>query len=370
MVTLVVTLVTVGVQQLIDQHMSPIIEKQIQVQERHLNTFLEDSVLIQQIKMLQNLKQTKDAGPVLQSYLKWDLSIRSERNLSQSIIPKKTSEQLIYYGPKWLEKYRLFRTSDADLGILDTLKDYDYWNIEENSPIQKIISTGKFLHPAELPLPNNIELIHLAKLSLLRGLNDNDLEPQLRKVRHFARILLNSQNIILITAGLSILHAEREAYLFHIENLNRPDFEDWDIIEQSELKRIHRYIWALRGYFRVWSKTEQMQQIVERAKDNFGFCAALNDAIPFAMSFKPYLQYKIPYEMDYSKNYSFFEELGESYSGTCRFAYVNHSIEHPPRSIKKGRSLFHLLPFFRRLVGLQLNLVPRPDFDGYEALRP
>ncbi len=368
-VSLVVTSITVGVQHLIKKEISPLVQAQQSILVRHLNQFERDSEAIAKMEFLKSGPKEKNAGPLMAQVLAWGLRLGSDRSIRS--LPEKTeiAEKLSYLGKEWLSKHRLLRTDDTDLGFLRDLMNYDHWDLLDNTPLAKMVSSDQFLHPAQIPLPNAGRLIMIAKLRLVQGLNNDTLYEALVETRHLGKILIRSQNLILAATGISVLHSERDAYEFNLKNKkHHQQLADYEALSREDLTVARRYLWALRGYFRIWSPIELMERVVKMSQSHWGVCAALNEAIPFAMSFKPYLKSRFPFEMDFSKQYRFFEGLADQFQYQCRFDYVRHSIAKSPKSMTEKTSFFHLLPFFRRLVGLKLNLVPRADFEAYENI--
>jgi hypothetical protein len=115
----------------------------------------------------------------------------------------------------------------VDLSIFKALNQFDHWDIENNSPLATLIDDGRFIAPEKQPIPQTVDLLSFAKLRLAQGAELREPKQALVQVRSLARLLLTTENIHLLSSGLSMLDIERRAFRYYVDK-GLMEETDWD----------------------------------------------------------------------------------------------------------------------------------------------
>ena len=138
-------------------------------------------------------------------------------------------------GPEWLSNLDAFDTTPFDLEWMKSLASLGYWELGgagsplENVPISMDEPTLRFR-----------DLMTLAKVRLVRGLQKGDAREAAREVRELARLCLTSETILGAMVGVGITGFERGAY----EEATRRghDTAGWSPISQADHTSLKRVI--------------------------------------------------------------------------------------------------------------------------------
>ena len=348
----------------------PKVESNRAVQARHLALYQDDLSYLGQFDILKSRKTGKaDAGPWLNRKLFWSpvREVSSETSpLPAVAIPVR--EELLRLRSEWMDKHHKARTAKADLSFFMGLGQFDYWDIETHSPIEELAARNIFVPPPELPVPEVSDLLAAAKLRLMRGALDKEAMTALQDVRNLARLLLTTENMNLVLAGIAILDDERKAYRYFVDHQGLSE-SAWIPIDRNTTRRAYRAILATRGYLRIWTRPDTMDEIYLKGAEPVGLCAAANEAFPQTFALAPVLKPHWPLEFDLRDEYAKLDQVLDRSRSSCRLKYLSALIETENFATElPGPFLLNRLPYSRKIFGLRTSVNRFSGFDAYNAL--
>jgi len=357
-----------GIEYLGQSRVDPLVEDYRGIQEKHLQAFLEDQDFLSGLEWLKRPSETAaDAGSQLNRRLRWTPDEGREKSQAQAGVPAKVAEQILRMKGDWLRQHeRIFKNFTPDLSALSGLEKFDRWDIESSEQIQNLMTTKDFILPEKMPVPETLDLMTLAKLRLAVGARDQQPVLALQDVRHLARLLLTTENIHLITSGLSILDTERRAHRYFVQAGILAE-TDWTPISRSVTRRASRAIWGARGYFQLWTDPEIFKRVFLGNKLPFGFCAVVNEAAPKVLSLRPLLKPQLPFERNFRLPFSLIDQTLSRAKESCRIRYLRAKID--AQQIRRADSapvFLATLPYSRKVFGLRMATIPFIGFEGYE----
>ena len=341
--------------------------------KKHLSLYLDDVNYVQSRKIFVSQKQgARDAGSYLNSMLVWaplPSALTTNSNLSKTpLVPTASRERLLRLESKWMHHFSILGEMPTDLSLFNRLKDFDYWNIEKSSPIAQLVDRNEFVEPAQLPMPDTLDLTVLSKMRLMKAVTDSDPAEALVQVRQLGRLLLTTENTQLMAAGLEILDDERLAYLYLAAH-GKVLAAQWQPIDPNALRRARRALYATRGYLHVWTPPAILKEVFEGTQEPIGFCAAVNDAVPVEYSLRPYLESHWPFERDYAAGFVAIDRLVKRARASCRLTYVGLLLDKSNFPAKlPGPPLLNRLPYWRKLFALRSSVSNFSGFDLYNRL--
>ncbi len=340
----------------------PGLDAQVELQTKYRPLYEEDRAFLAKnadVLSLGASAGTSDAGPYLNSLVMWMPGASGK-----PIVDEATRVALMRTGTDWILQIPKGRYPKVDLSIFKKLQAYDFWDIEKDSPIAKLIEKKEFVPPTRLPLPDTSDLLSATKLRLIAGGLDKDYLVALKDARTMGRLLLTTENMQLMLSGLLILDYERRAYRYYTDEL-KMNAEIWQPVDVNVTRRARRAIMATRAYLRLWTPAKLMQQFFLEQGIPPGFCAAVNEAIPFDYSLREILEPHFPFEMDTRKEYERLDQILGKAQGACRLRYLTALTRDRRLKIKvPGPFLFNDLPYSRKIFGLRLSAA---DLGGFEA---
>ena len=340
----------------------PGLDSQIEMQNRYKNLYEEDLQYL--VKNASELSLgpsggTNDAGPFLNPLVQWTPS-----NGRKSIVDEPTRVALMRTGGDWILQIAKGRHPKVDLSFMKDLAKYDYWDIERGSPIAELTEKQVFVPPTRLPLPDTSDLMTAVKFRLIRGGLDRDFLPALRETRRLGTLLLSTENIQLVLAGLLVLDFERRAFRYYVDEL-KMDQKVWTPIDTNVTRRARRAVLATRAYLRLWTPSKTIEEFFLDKTIPPGFCAAVNEAVPFDYSLREILEPHFPFEMDTRAEYARLDRILGKAQTVCRLRYLTALTRDRRLSIRvPGPFLFNDLPYSRKIFGLRLSAA---DLGGFEA---
>lgn len=341
----------------------PGLDSQIALQNRYFSLYNEDSAYLGRNATQLSLGASggsSDAGPFLNPLVLWTPGTAG----GKAVVDQATRVALLRTGGDWILQIAKGHHPRVDLSFFKQLPRYDYWDIEQGSPIADLIAKEKFVPPTHLPLPDTSDLIAATKFRLIAGGLDGDFVPALRDARTFGRLMLTTENIQLVLTGLLILDFERRAYRYYVDNLHM-EASTWTPIDQNVTRRARRAVLATRAYLRLWTPVKTMDEVFLGASIPPGFCAAVNEAMPFDYSLRPILEPHWPFEMDTRSEYSRLDQIFAKSQKVCRVRYLSALTKDGRLHIRvPGPLLFNDLPYSRKIFGLRLSAA---DLGGFEA---
>ncbi len=410
MFTVLAVVAISGVEYLGKTRVDPFVQIHQKTQGRHLAAYREDQEFLQPLPLLhQPAAQEKDAGPFLNPRLIWEPESttatlsksrmtkseiefsevdvppvddsRTEASLVTStessvvnprsfIVPRELAADVLRYRADWMRHYAsLLKNRKLDFSLLKNLSQYDYWDLEKQSPIDVLINDGRLIPPDFLPAPGTLNLLVMVKLRLALGAQKKEPLTALHEVRSLAQLLLTTENLHLMLSGLSLLDTERIALNYYHEH-GLVSEDAWQPISRTITRRASRAINATRGYLKVWTDPKILNEFFLNAKEPIGFCAAVNQELPKILALRSRLEPQWPFERRYQAPYVLIDQITERAFATCRLRYVKKMIE-----LKRFASDYPLpgllttFPYLRKVFSARIATLPFLGFEGYDGLR-
>lgn len=364
-----VTMAIVLVEALFIFQVRPTLEKNRNVERDFFEYYYSDLQFLNQNPIIPTQRSgSSDAGAFLNSKVHWTPAPQIKaRGSVAPLVPVATRENLIRMRDNWMKKHMRAKSLNADLSIFTGLSRFDYWDIENNSPISDLADKRVFVPPAQLPNPEVSDLISLVKFRLMTGAirGEADLIPALSDVRSFAKLLLTTENQNLIITGLAALDAERFAYRFYVEEKKLAP-KSWLPIEKNVLRRATRAVLGTRGYLHLWTHPDLIEKIFLQNNLPPGFCAAVNEGLPFEIGLRPRLEPHWPLEVDLRSEYAKLDAVYRRARSSCRLHYLSELMSH--NSIKvstPGPFILNRLPYSRKVFALRTSIMNFRGFTEY-----
>ncbi len=346
----------------------PVVESQVATQNRFRALYQEDQAFLAKYATELGLGisgGSADAGPYLNSRVLWAPALATvEQQKPVAIVDETTRVDLSRTGDDWIQIIAKGHKPKPDLSLFSELAKFDFWDIERGSPIEALTKLEAFVPPPKLPLPDTGDIIAAVKLRLIKGGLEKDYVASLRDVRQIGRLLMSTENLQLVLAGLLVFDYERRAYSYFVNEL-KFDSQLWTPIDSNVTRRARRAVLATRSYLRLWTSPEILQS--EFLGDNIppGLCAAVNEAIPFDFSLRRILEPHFPFEMDTRSEYARLDRIVLKTQTRCRLRYLTAILKADKLKIRvPGPFLFNDLPYSRKIFGLRLSSA---DLGGFEA---
>ncbi len=346
---------------------APSVARLQQMQREFLEDFLKDQSDLTTVPLFtQQSLRTKDAGPYLNIRFPWNPGFNGDDEVPVTGEPVEVKyrfkDALMRYGKDWVGHNSWFNHETFDFSIFAKLRDFDHWDVEVNSPIEKVGATEPYLNGIEIPIPDVTNLVVLSQLYLMKAVDNKETLQALKDVRHVATLFLSTENLNLEMTGLRLLDFERVAFAYYVKHKLMKETE-WQPLTAAILSQATRAWPATAGYARILTQDSTFKKVFGEIKPT-GLCAALNSTVPHDWLLKPMLQPRIWPEPSFVKAYERHEELVKTSKSQCRLKYVT-------RLMKAGTSYDRLpvpfpfghLPFSRRTYGVKLATV---GFSGFE----
>ncbi|MES2854492.1 MAG: hypothetical protein V4692_01460, partial [Bdellovibrionota bacterium] len=227
-------------------------------------------------------------------------------------------------------------------------------------------SSGQFVPPQHLPIPDTVEILSSVKLNLVRAAQDKSFLATLTSTRKFAELLMTTENLQLVLAGVAVLDSERRAYRYYVDEL-KFDEKAWTPIDRNVTRRAHRAVLATRGYLRLWTNPEILNRYFLSETPAFAFCAVANEAFPLEFSLRKVLKPQWPGEMNFKAEYKTLEQIHARAESICRLRYLSRLSEENRFATEfPGPIVLNRLPYARKVFGMRLSSANFGGFDGYE----
>ncbi len=344
----------------------PGLESQLETQKRFRALYDEDREFLAKSASELSLTHSggsSDAGPFLNSRVLWTPTVAGEKRVT--MVDESTRVALMRTGNDWILQIAKGHLPKPDLSLFKELSKYDYWDIELGSPIEKLSQKHEFLPPPKLPIPDSGDLIAAVKLRLIKGGLEKDFVPALRNAREMGRLLISTENIQLVLAGLLVMDFERRAYRYYVDELKmNPAL--WTVIDSNVTRRARRSVVATRAYLRLWTPGDILQTYYLGSTIPPGLCAAINESIPFDFALRKVLEPHWPFEMDTRTEYARLDRIVLKAQTQCRLRYLTSILEFGHVRVPvPGPFLFLDLPYSRKIFGLRLSTANLGGFEAY-----
>ena len=307
-----------------------------------------------------------DASFTLNGKVFWTPQIRGVRvGAKAPLVDEKLKIEIARTRDAWVEYVAKGRPFSTDLSIFSGLANFDHWDLERDSPISDLAAKNLFVPPTRLPLPDVTDLLTLAKLRLIDGGLRGDYLSALRDVRTLAQLMMTTENLQLILAGIVMLDHERRAYeYFTTERGWKTDA--WLPVDRSITRRAHRAVLATRGYLRLWTKPQVLQKVFLGNEPPLGFCAAVNEGIPFDFALRRVLEPQLPLELNAKDAYARLDRVLLKAQTRCRLRYLTKMISADAIHVSiPGAWPLTYLPYTRKVFGLRASAADLGAFTGY-----
>ena len=340
-------------------------------QAKNLQAYLEDINYLSRFELLRpRTEGTTDAGTVLNAKVFWAPKPEDFRlthpGAAKPIVPPPIREELLRLRYEWMEKSFKARRMKADLSFFDHLRNFDHWNIEIGSPIEDLTKAHLFIPPVRLPIPEVSDLLAAAKLRLMQGDINKDSLKALSDVRELARLLLTTESMQMVLAGLAILDEERMAYR-HFVDKGVLESTAWSPVDRNITRRARRAILATREFLHLWTPEASIKEIFLGVNLPPGFCAAANEAFPINYSLRPLLEPRLIFELSLRNEYTIIDSVFERAQSGCRLRYLKGLAEADAFDIDIPAPLvLSRIPYSRKVFALRLSVLNFGGFDAYK----
>lgn len=347
-------------------HVRPKLEANRSQQELQLQAYLDDlEYLAKNTPFTMKGGEKNDAGAFLNRRVYWTPPVEGFR--TEPIVAMDIMETLIRFRGDWMKKYERAKHMKADLSFFSQLSQFDYWDLETESPIEELTNRLRFVPPPQLPVPETNDLLALVKLRLMRGAFEKDFKNALSDVRTFARLMLTTENAQVVLAGLSALDYERIAFRFYVDQFGFPR-DGWSPIDRNFTRRAYRAISATQAYLHAWTEPRLLEKLFLAEKEPVGFCAAANEAFPTIFALRPFLEPHWPFELNLGPTYDRLDKIFERVRRSCRIRYLKKLVDYGAiRTKVPGPVLLVDLPYARKIFGLRSSIFGFQGFAAYEV---
>ena len=367
----------IGVETLFNKNIKVPLENLEHVQNDFLDTYLEDAEFLEKSELARLVPGAafdvpesavgSDAGPTLNKLLFW--SPQSSMGRQTPLVEPKSREFVMRYNDDWIKGRTFLERGSikADLSFFKELARFQYWDIEKNSPLEHMISRGEFVRPADLPLPETLDLVTAVKVRLIKGSIDGDAIGALKDVRQFAMLLLTTENFQLVLTGLTCLDLERRAYREYVDR-EWLDADAWHPIDRNTSMRAGRAFLATAGYFRALTSDAVFKKVFLNGHVPPGFCAALNEQLPLEFAYRSELTGLWPFERSYRHGFAQLDRALEYSQKTCRISFIKKLYDEDSFGALRPGGPWPLTraPYFRGLFALRDWVTWPSHFEGYQ----
>ncbi len=412
-----------GVEYLGKTRVDPIIQTYEETQARHLTAYREDQEFLQPLPLFQQAtSQEKDAGPFLNPRLVWEPELdkthtqsprlastettapdaadtaadsrlgassgsdQADGNATEDgpvvdrssatpdpksfVVARELAADVLRYRSDWMRHYAsLLQNAKLDFSIFKTLSQFDFWDLEKQSPIGDLISSGRLIPPEFQPAPGTLNLLVLVKLRLATGVQKKEPLTALHEVRSLAKLLLTTENLHLVLSGLAVLDTERIALNYYVEHGLLAE-DAWQPVSGAITRRASRAIGAARGYLKIWTDPKLLNEFFLSQEEPVGFCAAVNQEFPKILALRSRLEPQLPFERRYTEPYAVVDQISKRAFAKCRIRYLKKMVELDRfRTDYPLPGLLTTVPYLRKVFSARIATLPFLGFEGYEGPR-
>jgi hypothetical protein len=336
-------------------------------QERYLTQLLEDRAVAQRHPFWRFLtepsaKSTEgDAGTILGPAATW---LNRGEAAEPKLVNHATRERVLRAGENWLDSPRRFDRFPVDTGLLDDLLSTSHWDLERLSPLGSAIERGAGREETDI-LPDIQELTIFAQMRLLAGLKSGDSVRALKATRHLAKLMVTTENLVLIQSALTLLELERRAYRVYVEK-GLIEEGDWTPVDRVTNRRLARLISALSSFYAPWTPPARLALFFSKGGLAPSQCALVNDRAPRLSALRSMLYGGWPGELDLTENEASLAEIEAQALQDCRLVQRRRELKQTSFiSLRPGPWLFNRLPILRQLFGVNTALELIPSLEVY-----
>lgn len=293
-----------------------------------LDTFLNDQGLLAEEPFFQVAEGGENAAPYLNFRLDWAPSTPSlVRQLSQNppriFLPEPIKEKLKLWGRHFPKFHPQIKYETVDLTWMSEVLGYDYWDLVEKSNAEEVFERKQAmsLYLTQTLAPQFEELVMLAKVRLMKGMWEGELEKAITETRHFAKLLYSTETLMGGLAAIGVLRAERSLadYLGkHIQT----DTGGWSPMETKTLDRARRALLGFSAFPTVFTPPDSLRKVFLDPRASVGICPALAKGMLRGLLVRPLLEPKTFLERDFSESFAALDEVVEKTAERCRLGHV------------------------------------------------
>ena len=345
----------------------PKLQIDIASQQKYFQAYVDDQQFLKHSSLVKFKKiGQNDAGLFLNEKLFWTPLPEASHTLKQPLVAVLDRESLLRFRSEWMKKFDRVRFMKADLSVFTGLQRFDYWDIEQNSPIADLLEKHHFVPPPKLPVPETSDLLAITQIRLMGGAASGDFVAALSDVRQLALLLLTTENTQLMMTGLVALDYERFAYRYFVED-RKMDPTLWTPIDQNITRRAHRALLGTESYLQLWTLADTFENIFLSDEPPIGFCSSFNDMMPMDQSLRSRLEPSWPIEISLKSNYERLDQALKRARLTCRLRYLGDLLDHNSiRTNVPGPLILNRIPYARKIFGLRISILKFPGFAAYE----
>ncbi|MEI7441225.1 MAG: hypothetical protein WCK43_06285 [bacterium] len=300
------------------ENVEPIKQKAIKA----LPQFKEDLKSLQPKLEFLKSKRVKDAGPFLNPRMNW--KFKDKGTLPQEWESKVDKSQVFSITESLKNNLKDLNNNFLEANVIDfsqvdtewihKLRDYDYWNIDKNSPLEAESRYTLVNSPTLNPLEVDFIKIHLIKAKVK---SDDEYIEAIRDVLHFAHLSFSTESregmfLFFITLGIAKIASDARTGV--LEKLG-----PWNVLlDESEKKRFLK-VFALMDFFArpgFAVDLETMREIYKDQKFSTGICAVIRYGTQFDKDVWSAVSDAMPLE------YREFKRLILEDSAGCRLTWI------------------------------------------------
>lgn len=170
-----------------------------------------------------------------------------------------------------------FNLKPFDFKWITELQQFDYWSLEDNSPIA-YLEKYDF---TKYPIPDFSPMIAWAKLRLIKGLQDNNIGQAIDETLHLGRILHSTETLSGALTGIMI----QEQVLKFAQTQHKPLRFDSAVLNKAKI-----YFTALGKALSIPFIDARTYLKLLQINSGPGFCAAINTAAPTLLLYRASLE--------------------------------------------------------------------------------
>lgn len=285
--------------------------KQLPTQEKilkHEKLIHEDEAILKNNEIFRGSRGTSDAGPFLNGKVHWEIG--ELHHQGSLVLPEFLKKEM---NKDWAIKKPLFKKMGLDFGWMKELLKYDHWNPEEHSPAYP---DGKKYLTYSFPVPSYRDLMTWAKLRLLYGKEQKDIQSAFKEVRHLARLIWTNDYLVSSMVTLNMLKIEHQ---FH-ETLLPEEEGDWKLVPEDVIMRGKRYFYIVPTLSEIYLSNENFERL---SATPVGMCPMVVESLMNYVSLRDLLQHEL------EDRYTRMNRLVKKTQEVCRKTIVHRMWEDP-----------------------------------------
>lgn len=328
---------------------APVQKQSVAELEMYYPKILADLKLIDQNPIFNKFTFDKNAEEIFEKNLSWSgLKPEAKYDLNHTNLRNFTQKYKLWKkDPEVLETMLADpNIHTIDTGWMDTVLNYDHWNISNNpnikthlAPLKELDSLEKMAVFSQLPIPDYLELRDWTLVYFLKQHKKMNTLQGLKVYRKIAELSYSSSSTIASVISTKLL--EDEAYL-----AERFQIKDWVAIDNERINAFRRSAWT-------WTRIARnsLHQIIplevrDLIKYENGICSAAWEVAPNIALLNDFLIPRFVLETDHSVDVARFQETVDKLQTICKLDPYKSFGERSPASV--GISVSELSESFQQ----------------------